>query len=90
MGVEDIQERLGDLGKIVVDLAVYPGAEKGKSLDEPFGMWVFALIGFEEEPPGNLGVLFREFNPHFTNKSKLPLIIAEKVVVHESVHLGMK
>ncbi len=89
MRVEDVQQRFGDFREIVVDLLVDPSADEGKSLDQPFGMRVLALIGFEQQATGDLGVFLGKFRPHFANEGKLPLIVFQQRIVHRFYRLSM-
>ena len=60
MGVQGFQERLGDLGKLVVDLAADPTGEEREAFEEALDVGVFALRRVELEPAGDLGVVARE------------------------------
>jgi hypothetical protein len=74
VGVEDMQQGFGYFGKTVVDFLMDPPAEKGKGLDQPLGMGIFAFIRFELETAGDFGILFGKFRPHLPHKGKFPFI----------------
>jgi hypothetical protein len=48
---------LGKLGKLRIQLQVYPGGQKGKSLQQPFHIRICAGKFVQGQPRGNLGEL---------------------------------
>ena len=58
--VKDIEQRFGDLRKVVVDAQVNPRRQQGKSLQHPFRVWIFAAIGLQHQARGDLGIFVRE------------------------------
>jgi hypothetical protein len=47
VGVKHSQERIGDLGKFVVDLVMDAGRQIGKRLDQAFNVRIFRFVRFE-------------------------------------------
>ena len=82
--VEDVEERLRDLGVLVVDLEPDPARQEGERLDEPLDVRVVALVGLEGEPPGDLRVGLRELRPQPADEAQLALVVAEELVAHQS------
>jgi hypothetical protein len=60
MRIEDAEQSLGDLGKLVVDFEMDAGGEEGEGFEEALDVRIVALIGFEDETAGDLGIFLSE------------------------------
>ncbi len=47
MGIHQLEQRLRNLGKIVVDLQMNPRGEEREAFEQPLDMRIFALGGLE-------------------------------------------
>ena len=71
-----------DLRKLVVDLKMDPGSEKGESFEQPFYMRIFALIRLQHQPGGDLRILFRELRAHVAQIRQFAFVIQQEIVTH--------
>src|SRR6185437_15609555 len=76
------QERIADLGKVVVDLEVRPCRQQRERFDEPFDMRVLALGRLELQPAGDLRIGPRELGAHLPQKGQLALIVVQQIITH--------
>src|SRR5215510_8368318 len=60
-----------------------PG-EKGKRLDQALNVGILALVCFEQQAAGDLGVFYGKLRPNLPQKAQLTLIICEEVIRHQS------
>ncbi len=75
--VEDVEQRLGDFGELVVDLQVDATGEKRERFDHALDVRILALVVLEQQPPGDLRVLVGELRPHLPKKAELALVVIE-------------
>jgi hypothetical protein len=83
MRIDDVEQRFGDIGKVVVNFFVDPAADEGKRLDQPFGVRVFTLVAFKQQTPGDLGILTGKL--HFSNERQFTFVIIKQPVFHKSM-----
>ena len=50
MGVDDVEERFGDLGEIVIDLEMNSRCQEGETLQQPLYVGILAFVRLELEP----------------------------------------
>src|SRR5262245_22102201 len=60
-----------------------PG-EKGKGLDQALDVGILALVCFEKQATGDLGVFYGKLCPDLSQEVQLTLIICEEVIRHQS------
>jgi len=77
MGIENPEQRVGDFWKLIVELPLHSGREKGDRLDEPLDMRVLALAGFEQQPPRHLWVGLAELLAERAQIGQLPLVVGQ-------------
>ena len=58
--------RLADLREIVVDLEVDAGGEEREAFEHTLDVRVFALVGLELQPGGDLGILLGKLDAPFS------------------------
>ena len=70
--IKHVQERLGDFGELVVELAMDSSGQESEGLDQALNMRIFAdSSGFSRRRPCNLWILLREFARHLADKLQL-------------------
>src|SRR2546423_15059233 len=84
MRVDNLEDRLADLGKLVVDLEMHARGEKGERLDESLDVWILALVRFEQQPPSDLGVTLGELRAHTTDVGELALVVVQQLLTHRA------
>ena len=82
MRVDDVEEGLGDLREIVVDLEVHAGGEKGEALEQALDVRILALVGLELQPRGDLGIPPGELRAHTAEERQLTLVVVQQIVTH--------
>ena len=82
MWVENLEKGFGDLGKLVVELAVDACAEEGKCLDDALDVRVFALFAIEQEALGDLRVTPCEVAGQFAQVGQFPLVVGQQFFQH--------
>ncbi len=82
MRINDAQQCFGDFGKFVVDLEVHARGQKREGFEQPLDVRVFAFVGFEVQPRGDLGVLLGKLRAHLTQKRQLAFVVEKQVVAH--------
>ena len=60
-----------------------PG-EKGKRLDQALNVGILALVCFEKQAAGDLGVFYGKLCPDLPQEGELTLIVCEEVIRHQS------
>ena len=80
--IDDAEQRLGHLGKLVVDLQVNARGQESEGFQQPLDVRVLALIGLEVEAGGDLGILLAELRAHLAQERQLPLVVEKQVVAH--------
>src|SRR5713101_8025022 len=63
---------------------MHAAGEKGKRLDQPLDVRVFALVGLDHEAGGYFRVLLRKIRAHLAQEGQLPLVVSQQVVAHQS------
>ena len=58
--VNNAEKRLGNLRELVVDFEMDAGGEEGEGFEEALDVRIVALIGFEDETAGDLGIFLSE------------------------------
>ena len=76
------EQRIGDLGILIVELLANSSREKSERLDEPLDVWILTPIGCEFEQPGNPGVRIGELPSHVSQEDQLAVVVVEEVSVH--------
>ena len=79
MRVQQLQQRLGDLGKLVVDLVLNAPGKQGKCLDQALDVRISATIFFQLQPARDLGIPLRKLGAHLANELQLTLVIGVKL-----------
>ena len=82
MGIQHPEQRIGNLGKLIIDLEVDPRGKKCEGLDETFDVRVLAFVGFEQEPASHLGIGLSEFLTQLPEDRELPLVVFEQRLLH--------
>ena len=68
MRIENLKKSFGDFREIVIYLFVYPAAEKGKCLDQPFGVRIVALVAIQLQSAGDFRVFTGELPSHLSDE----------------------
>src|SRR6476620_7123097 len=76
MRIEHSEQRVGELGKFVLQLDLQSGGKKCKSLDKPLNMRVLGLARFftENQATGNVGVFARKIFRQMSDGGQLVLV----------------
>ena len=82
MRVEHVQERLGDFGELIVELAVHAAGQEREGFDEAFDVRIFARVGLQQQTAGHLGILFRELAGHLADELQLAFVVGKQLVDH--------
>ena len=82
MRIEHLEQRLGDLRELVVDLEVDARREKRERLDQPLDVRILALAALEQQPAGDLRVLLGELRRHPADERQLAFVVGEQLVPH--------
>src|SRR5205085_1135679 len=77
--IYDVEDRLRDFGKLVVDLQMDARGEEREGLDEPLDMRILAFRRLELQPARDLRISLRELRPHPADVRELSLVVVEKV-----------
>ena len=88
MRIDDPQQRLGDLRKLVVDLEVHPGGKKGECFEQPLDMRIFAFGGLDDQPRSYLGIFFGELDSALPQVGQLALVVEQQVIPHRTHSVG--
>ena len=82
MRIDDVEEGLGDLREIVVDLEMDARGEKREPLEQPLDVGILALVGLELEARRHLGIPPGELRAHAPEKRQLALVVVQQIVTH--------
>lgn len=82
MRIEDVEHRLGDLGKVVVELVANVRVQECDRLDQPCHHRIVGLVGTEPQPAGNLRVLAGELDALLSKVGELPHVVAQEGIAH--------
>jgi hypothetical protein len=55
--IQHVEQRVGDLRQLVVELLADPRRQEGEALQQPLDVGILALVGLQMEPGGDLGIL---------------------------------
>ena len=82
MRIDDTQQRLGNLRKLVVDLQVDARRQKGKAFQQPLHVRIVALGRLQDQPRGDLGILLGELRAQLAHVRQLALVVQQQVIPH--------
>ncbi len=85
--MNDPGERFTNLGKVVIDPAMYAGGQKRKPFKKASHMLIVAAVRVEQEPAGNPGILARELPAHLAQIGQFPLIVIQQFFAHALLYL---
>ena len=80
--VEHVQQRLGDFGELIVELAMHSTGQEREGFDQTLDVGILAGIRLQQQPAGHLGILFREFPGHLADELQLAFVVGQQFVDH--------
>ena len=72
MRIEDAEQRLRDLRKLVVDLQVNARGEKGERFQQALDVRIVAFVRLQDQPPGDFRVFLAEL------RAKLAKVVSSR------------
>ena len=84
---EVVEQRVGDVGKFLVEVSVHARRKKGDRFDQPLGMRVQRFAAVQREPGGDLGVALGEVRPLSSQVGQFALVVLQQVAVLDVGHV---
>ena len=81
-GMDDVEERLDDLGEVVVDAAMHARGHEGESFEEALDVRVGRGVFVEKEAAGYARILARELSAHLAKIGKFAFVVFEQLFAH--------
>ena len=81
--VKDIEQRFGDLRKVVVNAQVHASGQQGKRLQHPLYVGIFAAIRFQQQARGDLRIFVRELRSDLAQECELALVIIPQLIAQD-------
>ena len=80
--VEHVQQRLGDFGELIVELAMHSAGQEREGFDQTLDVGIFAGIRLQQQTAGHLGIFFRELAGHLADELQLAFVVGQQFVDH--------
>src|SRR5262249_54753960 len=80
--VEDAEQRLGQLGGLVVELVVQAAGEQGEGLEHALDLRVGAAVGLQQQAARGPRVLAGELQGELPDEKQLALVVGEEGFAH--------
>ena len=82
MRIEDVEQSLGDLREIIVDAQMHARRQQRERFDHPLDVGIFATVGFQQQPGGDLGMLVGELRSHLAQEGEFAFVIISQLIAH--------
>ena len=80
MRVEDVQQRLGDQRKVIVNAQMNTRGKQREGFQHALDVGIFAAIGFEQQTRRDLRVLVGELSSNLAQESEFALVIISQLI----------
>jgi hypothetical protein len=87
MRVEDPEQRVGDLGKLVVEPVVHAGGEEGETFEQPSDVRIVDAIRRQPQPPGDLRMRDRKLGGKSPDRIQLAVVVREQGIRHRGISI---
>ena len=83
VGIKNAEQRVGQFGKLIVDLVMHASGEQGERLDQPFHVRVGAAVGLQQQSAGGGRVLLGKLLGQLADEEQFAFVVAEEGFAHD-------